>query len=37
MDQDVVKGAQHGDLAAFETLTLAHFPRLYRVALGDPA
>ena len=34
MDRDVVVGAQHGDLAAFETLTLAHHPRLYRVALG---
>ena len=34
MDRDVVVGAQHGDLAAFETLTLAHHSRLYRVALG---
>ena len=34
MDRDVVVGAQRGDLAAFETLTLAHHPRLYRVALG---
>jgi RNA polymerase sigma-70 factor (ECF subfamily) len=34
MDRDVVVGAQHGDLAAFESLTLAHHPRLYRVALG---
>jgi RNA polymerase sigma-70 factor (ECF subfamily) len=34
MDRDVVVGAQQGDRAAFETLTLAHHPRLYRVALG---
>jgi RNA polymerase sigma-70 factor, ECF subfamily len=34
MDRDVVVGAQNGDRAAFEALTVAHHPRLYRVALG---
>ena len=34
MDQDLVRRAQTGDQRAFETLTRANHPRLYRVALG---
>lgn len=34
MDQDLVARAQKGDQRAFETLTRANHPRLYRVALG---
>lgn len=39
MDQDLVVRAQQGDQRAFETLTVQHHPRLFRVAhgiLGDP-
>jgi RNA polymerase sigma-70 factor, ECF subfamily len=39
MDQVLVSRAQRGDERAFESLTKADFPRLYRVArgvLGDP-
>lgn len=32
MDQDRVVRAQHGDQQAFQSLTVAHHPRLYRVA-----
>ena len=34
MDQDLVTRAQHGDQRAFETLTVADQPRLYKVAHG---
>ena len=34
MDQDLVVGAQHGDEQAFERLTAADHPRLFRVAYG---
>jgi len=34
MDQDLVARAQKGDQRAFEKLTRANHPRLYRVALG---
>ena len=34
MDQDLVVGAQRGDQRAFERLTAAHHPRLFRVAYG---
>jgi len=40
MDQALVERAQNGDLAAFETLTVATHPRLFGVALGilrDPS
>ncbi len=39
MDQDLVVRAQHGDQRAFESLTVAAHPRLYRLAqgiLGNP-
>lgn len=39
MDQDLVVRVQRGDERAFESLTIADYPRLYRVAngvLGDP-
>ena len=32
MDQDLVVSAQQGDQQAFQSLTVAHHPRLYRVA-----
>ena len=38
MDEELVVRAQQGDRQAFESLTLAHYTRLYRVAksiLGD--
>jgi len=34
MDRDLVARAQNGDRPAFEALTRANHPRLYRVALG---
>ncbi len=34
MDQDIVARVQRGDEQAFESLTKADFPRLYRVARG---
>lgn len=34
MEQDLVVGAQRGDQRAFERLTAAHHPRLFRVAYG---
>jgi RNA polymerase sigma-70 factor (ECF subfamily) len=34
MDQDLVVRAQHGDQQAFQSLTVAHHARLYRVAYG---
>jgi RNA polymerase sigma-70 factor, ECF subfamily len=34
MDQDLVVKAQHGDQQAFQTLTVEHHARLYRVAHG---
>jgi RNA polymerase sigma-70 factor (ECF subfamily) len=34
MDQDLVSQAQDGDQRAFERLTAAHHPRLFRVAYG---
>jgi DNA-directed RNA polymerase specialized sigma24 family protein len=34
MDVDLVVQAQKGDRAAFESLTIASHPRLYRAALG---
>jgi len=34
MQQDLVEGAQRGDQRAFERLTAAHHPRLFRVAYG---
>ena len=34
MDQDLVTRAQHGDQTAFEALTVADQPRLYKVAHG---
>ena len=34
MDQDLVMQAQDGDQRAFEMLTVAHHPRLFRVAYG---
>lgn len=34
MRQDLVVGAQRGDQQAFERLTAAHHPRLFRVAYG---
>jgi RNA polymerase sigma-70 factor (ECF subfamily) len=34
MDQDRVVRAQNGDQQAFQSLTVAHHPRLYRVAYG---
>lgn len=34
MDQDLVLGAQQGDQGAFERLTAANHPRLFRVAYG---
>jgi RNA polymerase sigma factor (sigma-70 family) len=34
MDQDLVVGAQRGDERAFERLTAANHPRLFRVAYG---
>jgi RNA polymerase sigma-70 factor (ECF subfamily) len=34
MDQDLVVGAQRGDQRAFERLTAANHPRLFRVAYG---
>jgi RNA polymerase sigma-70 factor (ECF subfamily) len=34
MDQDLVMRVQRGDRRAFESLTLADYPRLYRVARG---
>jgi RNA polymerase sigma-70 factor (ECF subfamily) len=34
MDRDLVARAQHGDERAFESLTVATYPRLYRVAQG---
>jgi RNA polymerase sigma-70 factor (ECF subfamily) len=34
MDVDIVVQAQNGDRAAFEALTVASHPRLYRAALG---
>jgi RNA polymerase sigma-70 factor (ECF subfamily) len=39
MDQNLVVRAQQGDQLAFESLTVANHPRLFRVAhgiLGDP-
>lgn len=39
MDQDLVVRVQRGDERAFESLTVADYPRLFRVAngvLGDP-
>jgi RNA polymerase sigma-70 factor (ECF subfamily) len=39
MDQDLVVRVQRGDERAFDSLTIADYPRLYRVAngvLGDP-
>jgi RNA polymerase sigma factor (sigma-70 family) len=35
MEQDLVVGAQRGDQRAFERLTAAHHPRLFRVAYGS--
>ena len=34
MDPEVVVRAQHGDEAAFESITVAAYPRLYRIAHG---
>jgi RNA polymerase sigma-70 factor, ECF subfamily len=34
MDHDIVARVQRGDEQAFESLTKADFPRLYRVARG---
>ena len=34
MDQDLVTRAQQGDQRAFEALTVADQPRLYKVAYG---
>ncbi len=34
MDREVVVRAQHGDEAAFESITVAAYPRLYRIAYG---
>jgi RNA polymerase sigma-70 factor (ECF subfamily) len=34
MDPEVVMRAQHGDEAAFESITVASYPRLYRIAYG---
>ena len=34
MSQDLVRGAQHGDQRAFESLMLTHHARLFRVAHG---
>ena len=34
MDPELVKRAQHGDERAFEALTIATHPRLFRVAFG---
>jgi DNA-directed RNA polymerase specialized sigma24 family protein len=39
MDQDLVVRVQQGDQRAFEALTVADYPRLFRLAngiLGDP-
>jgi hypothetical protein len=36
MDQDLVASAQQGDQRAFEALTVADQPRLFKVAYGSP-
>lgn len=34
MDPEVLVRAQHGGVAAFESITVAGYPRLYRIAHG---